>query len=736
MVLNQALHAPKTVLLHAIDSATLVTGPAGVDSIMLACIPYRPMQVFFWPRLLLLSILLGSAWSVYAQAEDDQLPRHPLETEALVEPERVLRQLPAELERARETRDSRLQALLELARANACRVIADWTCQRDAGAAAVLAAHLAKDPILEVRGLIAQSRGNFARQDYTRGEHLLGDAQLLLEKTPSPVLSADVYLGYSSLSFMLGKHESAAHYAELGLKQLAPDQALAMRARLLRNRARAESQLDRLEAARHTLEQALSAADAIHDPKLSAELALESARVARLDGDIETQRRNGERVLSLSAQLANTQLNGLGHEVLGLAALDAGDHTTAEHQLLTAFESFQQLGLARDELRLSRQLMQLMVDHNADSKTWNSLVDRFLALDREVSQSDRAKAADDYEARLTYAAQELEVMRLASEAELARQREQALAESNRLSRLLMFATLGIILILLFFFILQQRSNRRLQAALAARRESEAKATDLLRLSKGMVFLHDLRGELVMVNLATAEALGTLPEQLVGRALGDFLTDSSRHEFEDYLHRLAQQQHDEGTLQVRRLDASERLWQYSTRLSETRGYAIGHAVDITEQQRETDSLRKENLRDALTQAYNRRYFPEFERELGARVWAVINVDLDQFKQINDSLGHDAGDQVLITMTRYLQSQVTKADAVVRSGGDEFVLLLADSTPLALQQMIERLRADMVQSPCPYSLGHALREGDERLGDTLARADAEMYRLRRMAREVRH
>ena len=701
-----------------LGSAQYPTAPTGLLRAVMLCLLFAGLQL-----------------SVYAQADDDDLPRHPLEIQALTEPDQVLEALPAELERARQARDPRLQALLELARANACRVVADWTCQRDAGAAAALAARMAEDPILEVRGLIAQSRGSFARQDYTRGEHLLGDAQLLLEKHPSPALAADVYLGYSSLSFMLGKHESAARYANLGLEQLGPNQALAMRARLLRNRARAETQLKQLEAARATLREALAAADAVHDPKLSAELALESARVARQDGDIATQIEGGQRVLDLGAQLANTQLDGLGHEVLGLAAMDAGDRATAERELRTAFESFHQLGLARDELRLSRQLMELMVDHNADSTTWNLLVDRFLDLDREVSQSDRAKAADDYEARLTYATQELEVMRLASEAELAKEREQALAESNRLTRWLMFATLGIVLILSFFFILQRRLNRRLEAALTARRESESKATDLLRLSKGMVFLHDLSGELVMVNLATAEALGTLPEQLVGRALGDFLTDESRRNFEDYLRRLAMQHQDEGTMQVRRMDATERLWQYSTRVSETRGYAIGSAVDITEQQREAEALREENLRDALTQAYNRRYFPEFERRMGERPWGVINVDLDHFKQINDSRGHEAGDQVLIAMTRYLQSHVREDDAVVRSGGDEFVLLLADASQTHLQALIARLRGDMDAAPCRYSLGQALRERGESLGDTLARADAEMYRLRRSAREGR-
>jgi diguanylate cyclase (GGDEF)-like protein/PAS domain S-box-containing protein len=665
----------------------------------------------------------------------DGLPRHALEIKALTEPEAVLKELPAAIDAASEAGDPRELALLQLAHANACRVMADWRCQREAGAAAAAASEQAADPILQVRGLIAEARGLIALQDYTRGEQLLGSAQTVLAETPSPELSADVFLAYSSLSEFLGKHESGLRYAGLGLEALGDVAASGMRTRLLRNQARAQTRLGQFAAARQSLRDAQAAAQALVDPKLHAELALETARVARLTGDIVEQVRMGDRILELGKQVQNSQLGGLGEEVLGLAALDAGNRDRARQHLQAAAEAFRALGLDRDELRVTRQLLDRLIEDAANPTTWRALAQRFLMLERDIAQTDRAKAADDYEARLKYAQQETEVLRLASEAELARERAQALAQEHRLTRWLMISALVTLVVLAFFFWLQRRSNRKLEAALAARRESEAKATDLLRLSKGMVFLHDLRGELVMVNLATAEALGTLPEQLVGRALGEFLADASRAEYESYLKRLAQAQQDEGTLVVRNPGAGDRLWRYSSRLSETRGYAIGHAVDITEQAREAEALRAENLRDALTQAYNRRYLPLFESELGERPWAVINVDLDQFKLINDNHGHDEGDRVLVAMTRYLEQQVGSADAVVRSGGDEFILLLADGDETRVQRLLAQLRADMPQSPCRYSLGHARRQRGEPLGDTLARADAAMYALRRAARERR-
>lgn len=133
----------------------------------------------------------------------DTIERHPLELRALVEPEAVLRELPAAIINARLQGDQRLVALLYLAQANACRVVADWDCQREAGMNARAAANEAAVPHLEVRGIIAESRARLAMQDYTRAARLLGDAELSLKESPQPELLADVMLAYSSMSYSL-----------------------------------------------------------------------------------------------------------------------------------------------------------------------------------------------------------------------------------------------------------------------------------------------------------------------------------------------------------------------------------------------------------------------------------------------------------------------------------------------------------------------------------------------------
>src|SRR5690349_21667065 len=164
-----------------------------------------------WPGLVLAGLLLFA--SAPGRADEGDAPNgvvpHPLELRALVDPEAVLEQVPGEIDKARAQHDNAEVARLYLAQANACRVIADWTCQRMAGAQAARAAQKAGQALLAVRGRIAESRGSIAMQDFTRGEQLLGQAELLLKDTPSPELSADVFLAYSSLSYMLGKHALA-----------------------------------------------------------------------------------------------------------------------------------------------------------------------------------------------------------------------------------------------------------------------------------------------------------------------------------------------------------------------------------------------------------------------------------------------------------------------------------------------------------------------------------------------
>ncbi|MCQ4164326.1 diguanylate cyclase domain-containing protein [Tahibacter harae] len=450
--------------------------------------------------------------SFAATAGAAELERHALETRALLEPEAVLDALPAPLAAAQQRGDMHELALLYLAKANACRVIADWNCQREAGSRARDAALASGSTWLAVRGLIADSRGSIALQDFSRGEHLLGEAQRLLLQQPQADLSADILLAFSSLSYSLGKHTLAVEYADRGLAALAGGGDPGLRVRLLRNRGRAEAQLGLPAAAQASLDLALQNFGELHDPKLRAELHLETARLARSRNDAETQRRNGLAVLELAAGLKNAQLEGQGREVLGLAALNS-DPARAVHELGLAVEAFRQLNQGRDELRALRELIPLQIRAKAPRAALELLIVREIELGREIDQADRAKSSADFDARLKYAENEIELAQLKQEAVLAAERAAALAQTSRLTTALNTLAGFLLLVLATFFVLQWRSKRRLQQAYDAYRDSEGRYRMLADNSRDLVVRMRPDGRRLYVSPSAREMLGWAPEEL-------------------------------------------------------------------------------------------------------------------------------------------------------------------------------------------------------------------------------
>lgn len=115
------------------------------------------------------------------------------------------------------------------------------------------------------------------------------------------------------------------------------------------------------------------------------------------------------------------------------------------------------------------------------------------------------------------------------------------------------------------------------------------------------------------------------------------------------------------------------------LAEANAMAMGSALDMTLRlQQARQAAEERSVTDPLTNLANRR---AFDRALGQRLqrvgpFTLAIMDLDRFKQVNDTLGHGAGDQVLVRVADILRNSIRKGDLVARLGGDEFVLLLED------------------------------------------------------------
>ena len=154
-------------------------------------------------------------------------------------------------------------------------------------------------------------------------------------------------------------------------------------------------------------------------------------------------------------------------------------------------------------------------------------------------------------------------------------------------------------------------------------------------------------------------------------------------------------------------------------------------------------------DPLTGLLNRRAFSEHAQSmLDARrdtTVAALFVDVDDFKVVNDSLGHDAGDELLTAVTQRLSSVIRKGDLLGRFGGDEFVLCLAESSDDAVSQTAGRLSAAVaapfvlagVERLVTVSIGLAIAEPDEWSVDSLLRdADLAMYEAKAAGKAQHH
>lgn len=161
---------------------------------------------------------------------------------------------------------------------------------------------------------------------------------------------------------------------------------------------------------------------------------------------------------------------------------------------------------------------------------------------------------------------------------------------------------------------------------------------------------------------------------------------------------------------------------------TRYYGI--LIDITHRKELERKLRNLLIRDPLTGCYNRRYLEQLESrpDPGAALGAII-VDIDNFKHYNDMYGHAAGDEVLVKVARFLTRHARAEDAVVRIGGDEFLVVLLGDSVESTQEVAQRFAEHAAKSaPVPISLGWAVRSGNETVEQTVERADQGLMHIR--------
>lgn len=148
-------------------------------------------------------------------------------------------------------------------------------------------------------------------------------------------------------------------------------------------------------------------------------------------------------------------------------------------------------------------------------------------------------------------------------------------------------------------------------------------------------------------------------------------------------------------------------------------------------------------DGLTGLHNRRYLDShlqtlFDRAVARRrPLSVMITDLDRFKSVNDTYGHDGGDDVLREFARRLRQNVRGIDLACRYGGEEFVVVMPDTDGEVAEKVAERIRAEIARTP--FSIGKdgqtldvtvsvgvsSLKRGADTVADLMKRADVALY-----------
>ena len=294
------------------------------------------------------------------------------------------------------------------------------------------------------------------------------------------------------------------------------------------------------------------------------------------------------------------------------------------------------------------------------------------------------------------------------------------------------------------------AQKEFQKALAS---TEALNRSIIEANPDCVSILDPAGNVMFSNKAAAHAYGLANDELlVGRRWGTQLPDDMRGEFDAAL--AAAETGSVGRLALHLPGPDGELRWYESLISpiHTSDGALSHFIvmsrDITAHKTTESKVRWAATHDPLTELPNRALFQERLDALIARAsggglgFALLVLDLDEFKRINDTLGHDAGDALLCAAAKRLASAVGSGDFVARLGGDEFAILL-DGAPTnavakaSAEDILAELRQPWVHSgrlfDCPASIGVSVFECHGRTsGELLKNADVALYAAKAQGR----
>ena len=297
-------------------------------------------------------------------------------------------------------------------------------------------------------------------------------------------------------------------------------------------------------------------------------------------------------------------------------------------------------------------------------------------------------------------------------------------------------------------------TERRQAEIALR-DSEARLRLVTENMSDLVCLHHPDGRYLYVTPSSQSLLGYCPDELIGQDVYEFVHPEDRDYIREETHPVVRSGEPRSIIYRMRRNTGEYLWLETIiqPIWDDNGQVLHLQTtsrDVSDRVRAEEQLKHDALHDGLTGLPNRNLLLERLELVLKRAkrhpdvkFTVLFLDLDNFKVINDSLGHSVGDTLLLAVANQLKTFIRETDVAARLGGDEFVLLIEDIDGLTEAIAIAKRILEALKVPFSInerdvftsaSIGILSWDGRHRTAEDLLRdADLAMYRAKQNGRE---
>lgn len=278
-------------------------------------------------------------------------------------------------------------------------------------------------------------------------------------------------------------------------------------------------------------------------------------------------------------------------------------------------------------------------------------------------------------------------------------------------------------------------------------ETELKFQTVIDAALDAIVLADMSGNIILWNPGAEAMFGYTEAEVIGRSLTILMPERFQDSHVSGLERLRETGERRrvgktSELQALRKDGQEFPIEISlgTWVTPEGRFFCGIIRDVTERKALEEALRYATLHDSLLDLPNRAFFAAEIQRAAAQAQrrdartALLAIDFDDFKRVNDTLGHQMGDAFLKAGAARLRTQVRAGDTVARIGGDEFVVLLEELSGPADAEATARRIVQEMQRPFPIgeqsitlsvSIGVALRHGGFEPDELILEADRTLY-----------